>query len=93
MESAKKYFPHSFYFLRQISRIRDREKMKKGKAKGNTEAKKVSKTSLNKDFSWPRQEAMIIYNRKRHLSLIMISCILRTVVNLLCAREDCHLAV
>lgn len=56
-------------------------------------SKKESKTSLNKDFSWSVQAALIIYNRQRHLSLIMISCILRMVVSLVCAREDCHPAV
>lgn len=39
------------------------------------------------------QAALIIYNKQKHLSLIMILCILRMVVSLVCAREDCYPAV
>lgn len=67
--------------------------MKRGRPREIQRSKKESETSLNKDFSWPVQAALIIYNRQRHLSLIMISCILWLVVSLLGAREDCHPAV
>lgn len=84
-------FPIPFISLGKYLEL-ETEKMKKGKAKGNTELQE-RKSSLNKDLFWSMQAAMIIYNRERQLSLIMISCILRIVVSLLCAREDCHPAV